>query len=286
MFSKKQNIEDDFMGYNTNNNSNEKQSNGGLATVIQFLIIFVLVGVIVVGGVFGYKYMQKSMITQNVNIAKQNRSTVEIQPIIAPALVVNEQKMYTVEQMQEIVQMMMAKIDKKNSAIAQEHEQNTQLQHNNQNSIDDNGLIASLDSIEVDQMKDLVIDNQDISDTSQKAKSNSNDKVDRYNKVVVDNTLIDAYDLAGQITSVIENLQQTESKKSTYTQSISNEVSTRENEMRVIVVKKGDTLSMISKRAYGSVMSYDILVQANQDLIKNPNRIYIGQRLRVPLAVN
>jgi nucleoid-associated protein YgaU len=52
--------------------------------------------------------------------------------------------------------------------------------------------------------------------------------------------------------------------------------------MRVIIVKKGDTLTKIALRAYGKVSAYHKLLDANKDLIKNPNNIYVGQRLRVP----
>ena len=52
--------------------------------------------------------------------------------------------------------------------------------------------------------------------------------------------------------------------------------------MRVIVVKRGDTLSKIALRAYGRVSAYHKLVEANRDLIKNPNHIFIGQKLRIP----
>jgi len=53
--------------------------------------------------------------------------------------------------------------------------------------------------------------------------------------------------------------------------------------MRFIVVKSGDTLSSLALKAYGRSSAYVKIYKANPDLIKNPNRIYIGMRLRVPV---
>jgi len=72
-------------------------------------------------------------------------------------------------------------------------------------------------------------------------------------------------------------------KSSGYTSSIKKEVSARVAETRVVVVKSGDTLSKIAKRVYGKALAYTRILKANPDLIKNPNNIYIGQRLRVPM---
>lgn len=48
------------------------------------------------------------------------------------------------------------------------------------------------------------------------------------------------------------------------------------------VVKKGDSLWKIAKRVYGDGAKYVLIFQANQDKIKNPNAIYIGQELILP----
>ena len=57
---------------------------------------------------------------------------------------------------------------------------------------------------------------------------------------------------------------------------------TRKNEMRIIVVRRGDTLGKIAKRAYGNVMEYRKIYKANPDILKRPDRIYVGQKLRIP----
>jgi LysM repeat protein len=48
---------------------------------------------------------------------------------------------------------------------------------------------------------------------------------------------------------------------------------------KTYTVKKGDTLCVIAKRFYGSSSKYTILVKKNN--IKNPNRIYPGQVLKL-----
>lgn len=47
-------------------------------------------------------------------------------------------------------------------------------------------------------------------------------------------------------------------------------------------VKSGDTLSKISKEYYGDANKYDRIFQANRPMLKDPDKIYPGQVLRVP----
>jgi len=68
-----------------------------------------------------------------------------------------------------------------------------------------------------------------------------------------------------------------------YLQGLQQEAAVRENEARTVVVQAGDTLSHLSARSYGSSSQYMKIFRANPTLITDPNRIYIGQVLRVPL---
>ncbi|HHM20931.1 MAG TPA: peptidoglycan-binding protein LysM [Bacteroidetes bacterium] len=47
-------------------------------------------------------------------------------------------------------------------------------------------------------------------------------------------------------------------------------------------VKKGDSLSKIAKQFYGSYNKYMKIFEANQPLLKDPDKIYPGQVLRIP----
>lgn len=49
-------------------------------------------------------------------------------------------------------------------------------------------------------------------------------------------------------------------------------------------VKRGDTLSAIAKAHYGKAGAYMKIFEANQPLLKDPDRIYPGQVLRIPAA--
>lgn len=47
-------------------------------------------------------------------------------------------------------------------------------------------------------------------------------------------------------------------------------------------VKSGDTLSAIAKKAYGNANAYMKIFEANQPMLKHPDKIYPGQVLRIP----
>jgi nucleoid-associated protein YgaU len=48
------------------------------------------------------------------------------------------------------------------------------------------------------------------------------------------------------------------------------------------VVVKGDTLSKIAQQYYGDAALYPKIFEANRDVLKDPNKIGIGQKLRIP----
>jgi nucleoid-associated protein YgaU len=50
------------------------------------------------------------------------------------------------------------------------------------------------------------------------------------------------------------------------------------------VIQKGDSLSAIAKRYYGNAKDYPRIFEANREVIKNPDLIYPGQKIRIPLG--
>lgn len=48
------------------------------------------------------------------------------------------------------------------------------------------------------------------------------------------------------------------------------------------IVQKGDTLSKIADRYYGDATLYPKIFEANRDVLKDPNKIKPGQKLRIP----
>ena len=55
-----------------------------------------------------------------------------------------------------------------------------------------------------------------------------------------------------------------------------------EIETEYYTIVRGDSLSKIAKRYYGNAMKYPIIFEANQEVIKNADLIYPGQRIRIP----
>jgi len=53
-------------------------------------------------------------------------------------------------------------------------------------------------------------------------------------------------------------------------------------EPRTYEVVSGDTLSAIAKREYGNANEWRRIFEANRDVIDDPDRIYPGQKLKIP----
>lgn len=53
-------------------------------------------------------------------------------------------------------------------------------------------------------------------------------------------------------------------------------------EAELYTVKKGDTLSAISKQVYGNANEYNKIFEANKPMLTHPDKIYPGQVLRIP----
>ena len=51
---------------------------------------------------------------------------------------------------------------------------------------------------------------------------------------------------------------------------------------RTYTVKAGDTLSKIAKEFYGNANDYNKIFEANKDQLSSPDRINVGQELKIP----
>ena len=51
----------------------------------------------------------------------------------------------------------------------------------------------------------------------------------------------------------------------------------------VYEIVSGDTLGAIAKRFYGKASLYTRIHEANKELIPDPNKIYPGQKIKIPL---
>jgi len=48
-------------------------------------------------------------------------------------------------------------------------------------------------------------------------------------------------------------------------------------------IVSGDTLGAIAKKFYGKASAYTRIFEANREIISDPNKIYPGQKIRIPL---
>ena len=51
---------------------------------------------------------------------------------------------------------------------------------------------------------------------------------------------------------------------------------------KVYVVVSGDSLSKIAQREYGNANDWKRIFEANKDILKDPDKIYPGQKLKIP----
>ena len=51
---------------------------------------------------------------------------------------------------------------------------------------------------------------------------------------------------------------------------------------RMYIVQSGDSLSKISRKFYGDANKWKQIYEANKDVVKNPDLIQPGWRLRIP----
>jgi nucleoid-associated protein YgaU len=153
-------------------------------------------------------------------------------------------------------------------------------------------LMNTLSNTEVDSVSadlEKALNNVDVNENTHI--DNTKKKIDVYNKVNVQNTK--GTDILSQLSEQINQeindnpkisstTTTTNEEDKDYSTEIKKEVVFREKEMRIIVVKKGDTLGKLAKRAYGNVMEYKRIYKANPEITR-PDRIYIGQKIRIPL---
>ncbi|MBT2969860.1 MAG: peptidoglycan-binding protein LysM [Candidatus Thiodiazotropha sp. (ex Ctena orbiculata)] len=57
----------------------------------------------------------------------------------------------------------------------------------------------------------------------------------------------------------------------------------QEAKVEYYTIESGDTLSAIAKRFLGKASDYPKIFEANREVIKDPNLIYPGQKIRIPL---
>ena len=59
-------------------------------------------------------------------------------------------------------------------------------------------------------------------------------------------------------------------------------VTAPEPEAQWHTVASGDNLSKIAKKFYGDANKYPVIFEANKPMLSHPDKIYPGQKLRIP----
>ena len=266
--------------------SSDKKSSSFLDNLIKVLTLFLLLGLLVLVGFNIRDKVKESDKNRSIVMEKQIKITPVSKEIDIEKIgnkvddkesEQEHQRVYTEEEMQEILQTMIDEMETNQSDNTIEEQNDTKISNT------ENDLGKRLEDIEVDKVDDEEnISVENIKKVEAK-KSDKEQKIhDTYNKVEVSNSNYsdkNIESLTKEIGALIKNKNE---KTSNFTSEISKEVEVRKDAMRIIVVKRGDTLSMIAKRAYGNSEMFKKILKANRDLIKNPNRIYVGQKLRVP----
>ncbi len=55
------------------------------------------------------------------------------------------------------------------------------------------------------------------------------------------------------------------------------------DQIEYYVIQSGDTLSKLAKTYYGDATAYQQIFEANREVIKDPDLIFVGQKIHIPL---
>ena len=143
--------------------------------------------------------------------------------------------------------------------------QNERLKSQLEKNLSDDSYLSSLEAIH----------NNKINGTQNK----KIETTDYYNKVSLNNNSQNL--LQSQINQFIESKDK---EKTIYLESLKVESKIRNNEVRSIILKKGESIWMLAKRAYGDGFLYHKIMKANPQITeKNAKLLKPGTIIRVPL---
>jgi LysM repeat protein len=139
----------------------------------------------------------------------------------------------------------------------------------------DVALIVEIILAQMNHKEEISLEKQLLSAEKNEVNSKTLKESNHYNKVIVSSSEKNKSPLERSFFSSKES-------SSSYEEALNKELDVRSNEMRIIIVQEGDTLSKIAKKAYGDIDAYPKIFKANPELLKNPDEIFAGQRLRIP----
>ena len=184
-------------------------------------------------------------------------------------------------------------IREENRAKSSQIDANSLSKVSNQNtniSPKDIALIVQIIITQLNNQKKKSLEEQLALVASKQIVSMNSDRINHYNKVILNDSKIkkknkiqnqELLELSNKMNKLLAE-KVVDRVATNYSNAIKKEIAFRTNEMRVVVVEKGDTLSKIAKKAYGDYNDYPKIFSANPEIIKNPDQIFVGMRLRIP----
>ena len=281
------------MYYNSNNNDYYNSYKKELAEleayrkeestqkVIRFILYFLIIFLFIVTVFYLYKYFNPIITKQN-SFLQQETLASKNKPL--PNIVIRE------EELPKSIQLLESNVEKReNISSNPTNNQKSSIKntHKAVSSMSEHD-IALIVKIIISQMNAKVekpLEQQLEEVSEQKFVNKDLKKTNHYNKIILtENEIKDIKNsslmqLKSSLNNIINELVLVDSN---YTKALKNELLSRKNEMRIMIVREGDTLSKIAKRAYGNNADYKKILSANPEIIKNPNQIFVGQRLRIP----
>ena len=265
------------------------EQQGKVQQLIKILFFFIVLFLLGLASYYLYRYFNP-----NIETTHKIERTILKQQTQIPYVIISEGELpqspqliaYQKEQMEHIQENATdtTKLPKVDKSIHTTAEKTTNISQK------DIALIVQIIMAQMNTQKELSLEKQLATVESTKFIPKQLKESNHYNKVILNNNQIEAdksiqnsalVELSNNMNRILE--EPVEDKIATdYSTSIKKEVAFRENEMRVIVVKKGDTLSRIAKKAYGDYNAYPKIFSANPEIIKNPDQIFEGMRLRIP----
>ena len=235
-------------------------------TTLRVMVLLIIMIAIVFLAIWGYKSIMKDTTHSPQTQVIQKRKTKLSQAEIALIIKMVMQKMQK-QQNQDI------KLALKNKTIKKS---------------EDSELLSSLQDLTPQKAKKNT-KTQDIEKMAKRKIEKPKDEVIRkkvvYNAVIIDQKEVKTPADLAKLYASINRISRSKKRKilrSAYTKKIKKEIVIRKNATRTIVVRSGDTLSSIAKRAYGKSSLYTKILDANPDILSNPHRLKVGMRLRVP----
>ncbi len=271
-YSKQSNLNNDY--YNVYDySSEEKEKENILNTVIKVLAIILLLAFII----FGYIFMLKERQVEQTLIKKTTlipEITKESSRTSMTTTKLSNQEILTIVQI--VMKQMNQEMGKKEKYLSS----SVSLE-------DDDNYAKVLMNQEIDELKNTEKNTFSSGINSKKVvkRGIKLNETNHYNKIIIEDEKNQKIDYLAQLSNELstEISQLVEAPKASYyTKSISKELNVRSNEMRIIVVERGDTLSKIAFKAYGDYDAYPKILLANPEIIVNPDQIFVGQRLRIP----